>query len=79
MVTLLTLSPQLLSDVILSTHLTPLISPGDSGGCIQPTIALSNKSADLIVAATVRRITQQRAQSWAEVFGNAWWIFEVLI
>ena len=48
-------------------------------GCIQPTIALSNKSADLIVAATVRRITQQRAQSWAEVSGNAWWIFEVLI
>ena len=79
MVTLLTLSPQLLNDVILSTHLTPLISPGDSGGCIQPTIALSNKSADLIVAATVRGITQQRAQGWAEVFCDAWWVFKVLI
>ena len=79
MVTLLTLSPHLLSDVILSTHLTPLISPGDSGGRIQPTIALSDESADLIVAATVGRITQQRAQSWAKVFCDAWWIFEVLI
>ena len=79
MPTLLTLRPHLLSDVILSTHLTPLISPGDPGGRIQPTIALSDESADLIVAATVGRITQQRAQSWAEVFCDAWWIFEVLI
>ena len=72
-------SPPLLRDVILPTYLASLVSPSDSGGPIQPTITLSNESADLIVTAAVRGIAQQRAQRWAEMLRNTRWVLKILV